>query len=282
MEKVSSKLWFTFSLSVVLMQEDYKDLRACIYRDEQELARFRKLLVNCVLATDLFDRDLKNFRDTRWSKVFARKAQTGEAERPPVYITEGNAKATIILELIVQTSNIAHTLQHFQVFRKWNFRLFCEMRSAYQEGRSQEDPHKSWYDNELSFFDNHVIPLAKKLKDCEVFGVLATECVNNAIENRNEFAEFGQDIVAEYLQEYEAKQSRGQSKEMDGEEIKATSEAVSTLRTSSGEDSFVDHDSFADSAAPLDGSSQNFEASNKSLRAGESTNSLNLSRVFQE
>ena len=256
------------------MQEDYGELRASIYSSEEELARFRKILVNCVLSTDLYDRELRTFRETRWSKVFPPKSESGEAAGPPTYITESNAKATIIMELIVQTSNIAHTMQHFQVYRKWNFRLFCEMYTAFQEGRSQEDPSKSWYEKELSFFDDHVIPLAKKLKDCEVFGVLATECVNNSIENRNEFAEFGQEMVYEYLQEYQAKQSDGdQRNEVVEAETKPARSTVSSLRSTDDDDEIM---------SSLNGSADISYKFDDSMRPGDSAASLNLSRVFHD
>ena len=34
---------------------------------------------------------------------------------------------------------------------------------------------------ELKFFDNYIIPLAKKLRDCNVFGVSSDECLNYAV-----------------------------------------------------------------------------------------------------
>lgn len=40
----------------ILMNDDMKDLRMCIYTDEDELKRFRETLINVVLATDIFDK----------------------------------------------------------------------------------------------------------------------------------------------------------------------------------------------------------------------------------
>ena len=37
------------------------------------------------------------------------------------------------------------------------------------------DPASFWYQGEIGFFDNYIIPLAKKLKDCGVFGVSSDE-----------------------------------------------------------------------------------------------------------
>jgi hypothetical protein len=61
------------------------------------------------------------------------------------------------------------------VYTKWNERLFREMYSAYTAGRTNTDPTNGWYDGELRFFDGYVIPLAKKLKECGVFGVSSDE-----------------------------------------------------------------------------------------------------------
>lgn len=57
---------------------------------------------------------------------------------------------------------------------------------AYEEGRGGKDPTEGWYNGELWFFDNYVIPLAKKLEECGVFGVSSDECLNYALENRKE------------------------------------------------------------------------------------------------
>ena len=62
-------------------------------------------------------------------------------------------------------------MQHWHVYQKWNERLFHEMYSAFQTGRWSKDPSAGWYQGEIGFFDNYIIPLAKKLKDCGVFGV---------------------------------------------------------------------------------------------------------------
>jgi hypothetical protein len=49
------------------------------------------------------------------------------------------------------------------------------MYMAYKEGRAENDPSESWYQSEIGFFDFYVIPLARKVKDCAVFGVSSEE-----------------------------------------------------------------------------------------------------------
>ena len=59
-----------------------------------------------------------------------------------------------------------------------NERLFQEMYEAWLTGRSEKDPSEGWYNGEIWFYDNYIIPLAKKLKDCGVFGVASDEYLN--------------------------------------------------------------------------------------------------------
>lgn len=76
-----------------------------------------------------------------------------------------------------------------------------ELHRAYREGRMGKDPSEFWYNGEIGFFDNYIIPLAKKLKECNVFGVSSDECLNYALQNREEWKEKGQDIVDEMMEE---------------------------------------------------------------------------------
>jgi hypothetical protein len=56
-----------------------------------------------------------------------------------------------------------------------------------------------WYEGELWFFDNYIIPLVKKLETCGVFGVSCGELLDYARDNRAEWAAKGKEIVAENL-----------------------------------------------------------------------------------
>ena len=90
-------------------------------------------------------------------------------------------------------------MQHWHVYRKWNQRLFEEMYKAYQEGCSSQDPATIWYQGELGFFDNYIIPLAKKLQDCGVFGVAGDEYLTYALQNRQEWEERGKSVVKDMM-----------------------------------------------------------------------------------
>ena len=86
-------------------------------------------------------------------------------------------------------------MQHWHIYQKWNQKLFEELYKAYKDGRSDTDPSEGWYKGELGFFDFYLIPLAKKLRDCGVFGVSSDEYLNYALLNRAEWEKKGQGIV---------------------------------------------------------------------------------------
>eukprot|EP00977_Amphora_coffeiformis_P012581 scaffold3134_cov182-Amphora_coffeaeformis.AAC.18 len=169
-----------------LLLPEFAAFRGCIFCDEAELKRFRQLLVNSVIATDIFDKEQSTLRKSRWAEAFSHDDSTR---------TDINRKATIVIEHLIQASDVAHTMQHWHVYQHWNGRLFHEMTKAYKEGRSDKDPSEGWYKGELWFFDNYVIPLAKKLHNCGVFGVTSEEYLNYAVANRNEWAAKGEELV---------------------------------------------------------------------------------------
>lgn len=178
-----------------LMRPEFGELRNCIFADKNELRRFRALVVNSVIATDIFDKELGTLRKNRWAKAFSE--HHSENTRQDV-----NRKATIVIEHLIQASDVAHTMQHWHVYQKWNERLFQEMYQAHLTGRWEKDPSAGWYDGEIGFFDNYIIPLAKKLKDCGVFGVASDEYLNYALQNRQEWGAKGSNIVARMVAKY--------------------------------------------------------------------------------
>ena len=123
----------------VLMESKYSELQAAIYSTKEELLRFRQLVVNCVMATDIMDKDLKLSRNNRWEIAFSDKSQVYDSQ------DTRNRKATIVIEHLLQASDVAHTMQHWHVYTKWNEKLFQECMEAYQAGRAEKDPVEGWY-----------------------------------------------------------------------------------------------------------------------------------------
>jgi hypothetical protein len=190
--------------SIVLAWEKLMDcrfnelVRRCIYGDTFELERFRQLIANSVLATDIFDKELGALRKSRWESAFSMHMPEKASTRDAI-----NRKATIVIEHLIQASDVAHTMQHWHIYQKWNERFFAEMTVAYKSGRMENNPADSWYQGELGFFDNHIIPLAKKLEDCGIFGVSSDEYLHYALENRREWANNGEAVVDVLIEKYQ-------------------------------------------------------------------------------
>jgi hypothetical protein len=88
----------------LLMQSRYEQLRRAIYRSDAERDRFLQLVINCVMATDIVNKELKELRNARWDKAF----KTGKKSATDDDI---NRKATIVIEHLIQASDVSHTMQ---------------------------------------------------------------------------------------------------------------------------------------------------------------------------
>lgn len=201
----------------LLLQDKYSILRHTICKTQQEANRFRQLVVNAVCATDIIDKDLKNARNKRWEKAFSVERSSQQSISP--LQEQINRKATIVIEHIIQASDVAHTMQHWHIYIKWNERLYAEMYKAYTQGRSEKDPTVSWYEGEIGFLDFYVIPLAQKLAECGVFGVSSDEYLNYAIMNRNEWEKKGKDVVAGYEKKYKLDATETSAAKLSGDSL---------------------------------------------------------------
>ena len=179
----------------LLMEDRFATLRSSLFASQDDFVRFRHLVVNGVMATDINDKELKGLRNERWAKAF--DPTTDETERDA-----RNRKATIVIEHLIQASDISHTMQHWYIYRKWNELLFEELYAAFKTGRSASNPADFWAKGEIGFFDFYIIPLAKKLKDCGVFGVSSDEYLNYAMANREEWLNKGEEVVAEMVEKF--------------------------------------------------------------------------------
>jgi hypothetical protein len=98
-----------------LMDPGFENLRKCIYSTEAELDRFRKILVNSVMATDIFDKELGQLRKNRWAKAFP-DLPLPEAPSEMTTVEALNRKATIVIEHVIQASDVSHCMQHWYIY----------------------------------------------------------------------------------------------------------------------------------------------------------------------
>jgi hypothetical protein len=103
-------------------------------------------------------------------------------------------KSEAVLETLMITADVAHTMQDFDVFVKWNRFLFRELLSAFKSKRIGFDPSGGWYENQIGFYKGYIIPLADKLRQCGVFGDQGSLFVNCAKLNLELWTERGREI----------------------------------------------------------------------------------------
>ena len=93
----------------ILMADKYTDLRAAIFSTSSEQDHFRQIVIHSIMATDMIDPQLKEMRHQKWKQTF------GGSHSPSRRVMSrdmDNRKATIVIEHLMQTSSIAHTMQH--------------------------------------------------------------------------------------------------------------------------------------------------------------------------
>eukprot|EP00934_Nitzschia_sp_Nitz4_P001938 Nitzschia sp. Nitz4//scaffold470_size5724//3980//5650//NITZ4_009209-RA/size5724-processed-gene-0.1-mRNA-1//-1//CDS//3329552688//1938//frame0 len=178
----------------LLMTDRYKNFRNCAFVDAAELARFRQMVVNMVLASDISDRDINTTRQNRWDRAFSEGFYSKETV---------DSKATLVLEILMQASDNAHMVQEWSVYAKWNQRLFNEMYGAYKKGRISKDPSESWYEREIGFHDSYIIPMAKRLDASGVFRS-GISLASYALANRQDWERQGKSLVKSFKEEYDA------------------------------------------------------------------------------
>ena len=104
----------------LLMDDSYQHLQKAIYGSQAELKRFRQLVVNIILATDIFDKDMKAIREQRWDKAFHQYNENPDAPAESEDATSTstasssqhlsglnkvvNLKATVVIEHLIQAS----------------------------------------------------------------------------------------------------------------------------------------------------------------------------------
>ncbi len=110
------------------------------------------------------------------------------------YHSVDQLKQHAVLETMINAADVAHTMQSFQVFVKWNKRLFREFYVAHMAGRLSFDPCDNWYANQIGFFNHYILPLTQKMKDCGVFGHTGSVFEYFANENKKRWIKEGEDI----------------------------------------------------------------------------------------
>lgn len=108
------------------MNNKYADLRHTIYGNTEEFKRFRQLVINCVMSTDIMDSSMKALRNDRWEKAFSENANE------ELYSKEHtkNRKATVVIEHLIQVSTVENSLRCFVARRFVRYTIFSHCLGA--------------------------------------------------------------------------------------------------------------------------------------------------------
>lgn len=117
------------------------------------------------------------------------------------YRTMDQLQQHAVLETMMNVADVAHTMQSFQVFVKWNKRLFKEFYVAHLSDRLAFNPSDNWYENQIGFFSHYIIPLSQKMKTCGVFGTTGSVFEYFAMENKKKWTEEGEELSEEIIRD---------------------------------------------------------------------------------
>jgi class 3 adenylate cyclase len=166
-ESVAEKYAVDTALSL-LKEVQFRDLCEAIAPTEADWDRFSHLLTRLVLATDLEDSNLHEEYSAQLDSV-----EEFEVEK--------------VAEIILVASHMSHAMQHWVVYFKWSEHRFHEEYQAFARGFTKRDPRFDWYQSQLEYFDTIVIPVARKLRDCDCLGSASETYLTFARDNRQEW-----------------------------------------------------------------------------------------------
>lgn len=110
-------------------------------------------------------------------------------------------KATVVMETIMLSADVAHNLQGWDHMVKFSNRLYMELRAAYVKKRGT-DPETRWFENQIGFLESYLLPLAHRLDDTGVFGERKGEqFAANVIANRDKWLTEGLEVAQQIVQE---------------------------------------------------------------------------------
>lgn len=198
----------------ILAEPCFEELRGAIYGDECD--KFRDLVIDLVLCTDISCPERIALQKSKWNIAFPStqraksdsilyKNHAGLKKSSKKHERSGSAtnhssfnpsepqiklKAQVVLEQLMQIADVAHITQDWDVFIKWNKKLYDELWAANLADRGF-DPSTNWFKGQIGFLDSYVIPLTNRVYESGVFGAQGKSFFINAHKNRERWIKEG-------------------------------------------------------------------------------------------
>jgi len=121
--------------------------------------------------------------------------------------------ASVVLEQLLKAADVAPNMQGWDQLGKWSGRLFFELMDSFQDGRG-EDPRQGWFQNQITFLESYMLPLARRLNATQVFGDDIGPMFGHIVEeNRDQWIADGVALTAQvtqnWIQQNESSRSQG-------------------------------------------------------------------------
>lgn len=154
-------------------------------------------------TVDLSGETLENYsRHGSMGGASHMQSQTSEKTSFTVDLEEDepdDLRMTVVMETLMQASDVAHNLQGWEHMVKFSNRLYLELRKSYADKRGG-DPEPKWFENQIGFLESYLLPLAHRLEDTGVFG--ATEMFGMSVESlRDRWLTDGYDVTQSTIAE---------------------------------------------------------------------------------
>jgi hypothetical protein len=111
-------------------------------------------------------------------------------------------RATVVMEQLIKAADVAPIMQGWDHMEKWSTRLFFELMVSYEAGRG-EDPRQGWFENQITFLESYLLPLARRLHATRAFGnIVGPMFARTVEENRDHWIADGVVLTAEVTQKW--------------------------------------------------------------------------------
>lgn len=120
-----------------------------------------------------------------------------------------------LMEHILLVSDVAHTMQCWEVMNKFAYRLSQEIQASIDHNRSgsiTSDPLNDWYSNQSGFLLGYIKPLAERLEKTGYIPVLKPSLTVLVKKNLDRWQEEGHDVVASWRRKRERQKGKEASK----------------------------------------------------------------------
>jgi hypothetical protein len=120
--------------------------------------------------------------------------------------TDNGSKGRAAIEHLMQVADIAHIMQNWENFLKWNLRMYKELMDCHKNGLIP-DPSSGWSEVQIDFIVNYVIPLACRTNIVFDDNLSMLNLTNNAQANLSRWINEGDIIAGIFVSGYQGNDS---------------------------------------------------------------------------